>query len=164
MENIIRHTGINLGGINSINWMYCEDISLFNISATSLYCAITPITGKDWNSFYATPETMQLDSEQQDTPSGIKYVYKLKALIPKDRIDVENQLFQMTGRCLILKITDKNNTIRILGTMNSPMKITSKLLKPLVLEGFNGYDILFSGEFSKPAFFMHPPGGGISID
>jgi len=44
------------------------------------------------------------------------------------------------------------------------MKMTSKLLKPLVLEGFNGYDILFSGEFSKPAGFIQSSGGGIPID
>ena len=126
--------------------------------------AIIPKTGKDWNSLYATPETMQLEAESQDTPSGMKYLYKLKVLIPKDRQEVEYELFRIANRRLLLKVIDKNGTIRLLGNLSTPMKMTSKLLKPLVLEGFNGYDILFSGEFSMPACFMHPPGGGISID
>jgi len=37
----------------------------------------------------------------------------------------------MSGRGLIVKVTDKNGTIRIFGTMDTPMKMTSKLLKTI---------------------------------
>jgi len=63
----------------------------------------------------------------------------------------------MTGRRLILKSGDKNGTIRIFGTMDCPMKVTSKLLKPAVMEGFNGYELLFTGEFFHPAAFYWIP-------
>ena len=97
-------------------------------------------------------------------PGGMKYLYKLKILVPKDRIAVEAELFRMTGRKLILKVGDKNGTIRILGTMEIPMKVTSKLLKPAAMETFNGYELLFSGEFSRPAGFLQPPTGIIIGD
>ena len=164
MGNINRHTGINIGGLNPVSWIFREDVAGFTFNDTTLYCSVTPKTGKSWSSLYGTPETIQLESEQQDMPGGIKYIYKLKILVPKDRASVESELFRMTGRCLIVKVTDKNGTIRIFGTKDTPMKMTSKLLKPLVLEGFNGYDILFSGEFSKPAGFIQSSGGGIPID
>ena len=164
MGNINRNTGINIGGLNLVSWIYREDVAGFTFNDTTLYCSVTPKTGKSWSSLYGTPETIQLESEQQDMPGGIKYLYKLKILVPKDRASVESELFRMSGRCLIVKVTDKNGTIRIFGTKDTPMKMTSKLLKPLVLEGFNGYDILFSGEFSKPAGFIQPSGGGIPID
>ena len=164
MGNIGRHTGINLGGINSVSWIYPEDVAIFNSSDSSLYCLIVPKTGKSWNSLYCTPETIQLESEQQDTPGGMKYLYKLKMLVPKDRITVEDELFRMTGRQLIIKLTDKNGTIRILGTMESPMKLTNKLLKPAALETYNGYELLFTGEFSKPAGFVWDPNSGIPED
>jgi len=164
MANILRHTGINIGGLNPVSWIFREDVAGFTFNDTTLYCSVTPKTGKSWSSLYGTPETIQLESEQQDMPGGMKYIYKLKILVPKDRASVESELFRMTGRCLIVKVTDKNGTIRIFGTMDIPMKMTSKLLKPLVLEGFNGYDILFSGEFSKPAGFIQSAGGGIPID
>ena len=159
MGNIGRHTGINLGGLNPVSWIYPEDVAIFNSSDSSLYYLIVPKTGKSWNALYGTPETIQLESEQQDTPGGMKYLYKLKVLVPKDRITVEAELFRMTGRRLILKVGDKNGTIRILGTMEFPMKITNKLLKPAAMETFNGYELLFTGEFSRPAGFLTPPDG-----
>jgi len=164
MGNISRHTGINIGGLNPVSWIFREDVAGFTFNDTTLYCSVTPKTGKSWSSLYGTPETIQLESEQQDMPGGMKYIYKLKILVPKDRSVVESELFRMTGRQLFVKVTDKNSTIRIFGTMETPMKMISKLLKPLVLEGFNGYDILFSGEFSKPAGFIQSSGGGIPID
>ena len=164
MANILRHTGINIGGLNPVSWIFREDVAGFTFNDTTLYCSVTPKTGKSWSSLYGTPETIQLESEQQDMPGGMKYIYKLKILVPKDRASVESELFRMSGRGLIVKVTDKNGTIRIFGTMDTPMKMTSKLLKPLVIEGFNGYDILFSGEFSKPAGFIQSSGGGIPID
>jgi hypothetical protein len=154
MGNISRHTGINLGGLNPVSWIYPEDVAIFNCNDSSLYCLIAPKTGKSWNALYGTPETIQLESEQQDTPGGMKYIYKLKILVPKDRAQVESELYRMTGRHLFLKVGDKNGTVRILGTMESPMKLTSKLLKPAAMETYNGYELLFFGEFTKPAGFL----------
>ena len=164
MGDISRHSGINLGGLNPINWIFREDVEAYTYDDSTLYCTVTPKTGKSWNSIYGTPETIQLESEQQDTPSGMKYLYKLKILVPKDRAPVESELFRMTGRQLIIKLTDKNGTIRFLGTMDSPMKLTSKLLKPPALETFNGYELLFAGEFTKPAGFVEIPTGSIPDD
>ena len=164
MGNISRHTGINIGGLNSISWIFREDVGIFSFNLSTLRCLIAPKLGKSWNAIYGTPETIQLESEQQDTPGGMKYVYKLKILVPKDRTPVESKLYNMTGRRLILKSGDKNGTIRIFGTRDCPMKVTSKLLKPAVMEGFNGYELLFTGEFFHPAAFYLDPYGPIPDD
>ena len=164
MGNISRHTGINIGGLNSICWIFREDVGIFSFNLSTLSCLIAPKPGKSWNAIYGTPETIQLESEQQDTPGGMKYVYKLKILVPKDRTPVESELYTMTGRRLILKSGDKNGTIRIFGTRDCPMKVTSKLLKPAVMEGFNGYELLFTGEFFHPAAFYQDPYGPIPDD
>lgn len=164
MGTIQRHTGINIGGLNSISWIFREDVGIFKLYPATLNCLITPKSGKSWNAVYGTPETIQLESEQQDTPAGIKYIYKMKILVPKDRAPVETELYAMTGRRLIVKSGDKNCTIRIFGTLDSPMKVTSKLLKPAVIEGFNGYELLFTGEFSTPAAYYLDPNGPIPDD
>ena len=164
MGNILRHTGINIGGLNSISWIFREDVGIFSFNLSTLNCLISPKPGKSWNAVYGTPENIQLESEQQDTPGGMKYIYKLKILVPKDRAPAETELYGMTGRKLILKAGDKNGTIRILGTMDCPMKVTSKLLKPAVIEGFNGYELLFTGEFFHPAAYYLDPNGLIPDD
>ncbi|NCA75625.1 MAG: hypothetical protein EOM90_04765 [Alphaproteobacteria bacterium] len=159
MGNISRHTGKNLGGLNQVSWIFREDVSFFTFNDLNLYCSVIPKIGGSWSSIYGTPETVQLESEQQDSPAGMKYIYKLKMLVPKDRAPVESELFRMTARPLIMKLTDKNGTIRIFGTMESPMKLTSKLMKPAAMETFNGYELLFTGEFTKPAGFLLPANG-----
>ena len=164
MGNILRHTGINIGGLNSISWIFREDVGIFSFNLSTLNCLISPKPGKSWNAMYGTPENIQLESEQQDTPGGMKNIYKLKILVPKDRTPVESELYAMTGRRLILKSGDKNGTIRIFGTMDCPMKVTSKLLKPAVIEGFSGYELLFTGEFFHPAAYYLDPNGPIPDD
>ena len=164
MGDIFRHSGINIGGIDSVSWIFKEDIQGLTLSDTTLYCTVILKTGKLWNSLYGSPETMLVETEHQDTPSGMKYLYKLKVLVPKDRPQVELELFRMIGCHLMVKVTDKNGTIRILGTMECPMKMTVKLLKPSAIEAFNGYELLFSGEFAKPAPFIPSFGGGLPDD
>ena len=164
MGNISRHTGINIGGLNSISWIFREDVGIFSFYVSSLNCLITPKPGKSWNAIYGTPETIQLESEQQDTPAGMKYIYKLKILVPKDRAPVESELYAMNGRRLIIKSGDKNGTVRVFGTMDCPMKVTSKLIKPAAMEGFNGYELLFTGEFNNPAAYYLDPYGPIPDD
>jgi hypothetical protein len=164
MGNISRHTGINLGGANTVSWIYKEDVAGFSVNDSTLTGSVTPKTGKSWSSLYGTPETIQLESEQQDMPGGMKYLYKLKILVPKDRAPVESELFRMTGRHLIVQMTDKNGTTRLFGTMDIPMKLTNKLQKPPTMEGFNGFELLFAGEFSKPAGFIPPSSNGIPDD
>jgi hypothetical protein len=164
MGNISRHTGINIGGLNSISWIFREDVGIFSFYASSLNCLITPKPGKSWNAVYGTPETIQIESEQQDTPAGMKYVYKLKILVPKDRAAVESEIFAMNGRRLIIRSGDKNGTVRVFGTMDCPMKVASKLIKPAATEGFNGYELLFTGEFTHPAAYYLDPYGPIPDD
>ncbi len=164
MGNISRHTGINIGGLNSISWIFRENVGIFSFNLPTISCLIAPKLGKSWNAIYGTPETTQLESEQQDTPGGLKYLYKLKVLIPKDRAPVETELYAMNGRRLILKSGDKNGTVRVFGTMDCPMKVTSKLIKPAAMEGFNGYELLFTGEFTHPAAYYLDPYGPIPDD
>jgi hypothetical protein len=164
MGNILRHTGINIGGLNSINWIFQEDVDEFSFNLANLFCLVTPNPGKSWNVIYGTPETIQLESEQQDSAAGMKYIYKLKILVPKDRNRVEAELYAMSERRLILKSGDKNGTIRIFGTLDYPMKLTSKLIKPPAIEGFNGYELVFSGEFPHPAGYYQDPNAPIPDD
>ena len=54
MGNILRHTGINIGGLNSISWIYREDVGIFSFNLSTLSCIIAPKPGKSWNAIYGT--------------------------------------------------------------------------------------------------------------
>ena len=164
MGDILRHTGTNIGGIGKVSWVFFEDTAAIRYNETTLCCSVDLKPGRSWNSLYGTPETIQLESEQQDTPAGLKYIYKIKILVPKDRLEVEVELFRLNGRWVILKITDKNGTVRLFGTKENPMKVTSRLLKPSAVESFNGFEINLTGEFSSPAGFLQSEGGTVTDD
>ena len=153
MENILVHEGINFGGVNPIYWIFKEDLLSLVYSKNTWTATVALGFGRSWNTLYATAETIQIEGEEQETPSGTKYVYKISMQVPKDRPAVELLLRKMNQRGIIVLTKDKNGTMRIFGTPDCPMKKTSKLLVPKEPEGYNGYQITFQGEFPQPALF-----------
>lgn len=150
---VLRHTGGNIGGINPIQYVFREDVTSFAINADTLEGVIVLARTNAWNYLYASPESIQIEGKQEDTPAGTKYTYQLKMLIPKDRADVEMLLHKLNNRHLIINVIDKNGVSRYFGTLDCPMKKTGKLLKPSNVEGYHGWEVAFTGEFSLPASY-----------
>jgi hypothetical protein len=153
MTNIVKHPAGNIAGLIPFWWVFASDISVQAIDKTSLACAITLVSGKKWDYLYGTNDTIELDSEETDKPAGTQYTYKLKCLVPKDRSTVETALREMERRGVVIHATDKNGVVRIFGTKDNPMRKASKLKKPSNVEGFNGWEVSFQGEFALPAFY-----------
>jgi G3E family GTPase len=153
MAKIEKHTGENIGGMLPVWWAFASDISTQLIDRFTLRTTVTLVDGAKWSSMYSTPDTIELDSEESEKPAGTQYTYKMKCLIPQDRSDVELVLRRLANRGLIIWTKDKNGIIRIIGTKENPMKKVGKLKKPATVEGFNGWEITFTGDFSLPAFY-----------
>ena len=153
MSNIIKHEGGNIGGMCPVYWAFASDISGITIDKQTLICTIALATGKKWNILYGTPDSIEMDSEETEKPAGTQYAYKVKMLIPQDRSSVETKLRQMSGRGIILHTTDKNGIVRIFGTPENPVKKVSKLKKPANVDGYNGWEVTFNGDFSLPALY-----------
>lgn len=154
MTNILRHSGSNIGGVNPIFYALVEDINLVTFDKTTFEGTATLKTGKTWSYLYGTDESIQIEAEEQETPSGIKYVYRIRLLIPKDRSSVEIQLKNLNGRGLIVKSQDKNGITRLFGTIENPMRKLGKRLWPAKVEDFNGWEVILFGEFSNPAGYV----------
>lgn len=148
--DVLRHINGNIGGLNPIRYIFWEDILTFTVDPVTLVGDITLDTGKVWKYLYATADTIQLEIKQEDTPAGILLLCQLKMQIPKDRADVEALLYSLSNKKLVIEAIDKNGICRYLGTKLLPMRITSKLLKPATFEGYNGWEVIFNGEFSSP--------------
>ena len=155
---VLKHTSGNIGGINPVQYIFWEDVAAYTVDLTTLAGSITLKSDKRWKYLYATPETIQLEVKEEDTPAGIKYTCQLKMLIPKDRAEVEIALHDLNNRNLIFKVLDKNGVCRFFGSMDAPMKKLGKLLKPNSAEGFNGWEVVFTAEFSAPAAYGESSG------
>jgi hypothetical protein len=161
MENINIHSGINIGGVTPVQWIYQNDIGSITFSLATLIAGVTLKSGKAWNNLYGSPGTINIESDPKDSDAGMVHTYKIKMLVPKNRIDAEQQLFQMDGRKIVVKVKDKNGTVRLFGTTDAAFTKTHKLLMPGEVPGFNGYEVIFLGDLTHPALFI-PSEDGIT--
>ena len=155
---ILRHTGGNIGGVNPVRYIFKEDIASFILNPATLYGSITFKPARSWNYLYGSPESIQVEGKEEDSPAGMKYSYQIKMLIPKDRPDVEVILRNLNNRHLIINVRDKNGVSRYFGTLDCPMKKAGKLIKPSVVDGYHGWEIIFSGDFAEPAAYCDSSG------
>lgn len=168
---VTRHENGNVGGISPVQYAFKEDIDTFTLNVSTMIAIIVFKSGKSWNYLYGTPESIQLEGKEEETAAGMKYAYTLKMLIPKDRKEVEIVLQGLNQRHLIINAIDMNGVSRYLGNLVSPMKKTGKLLKPATIEGYNGWEVVFTGEFPTPGAYapssntnpISPPGGSETL-
>ena len=159
---VLRHSNGNIGGVNPLQYVFREDVQSFSINPVTHSGLITLKAGKAWNYLYATDETISCSTKEEKTTSGMKYTVEIKMLIPKDRLDVEVLLWNLNTRHLIINLADKNGISRFYGTMQCPMKKVGTLVKPANVEGYNGWELVFTGIFTEPpAYFLYSYGGGI---
>lgn len=152
MAEITRHSGKNTGGICCLQWAYTDNIASMEKDFEDLTALISFSNG-GWEEVYYTPGTITLQENQVTTDAGIRYDYTLTLRIPKDRASVATTLFARRYRDFILRITNANELVRLLGTDEVPMRMGQQMLWPGEVSGFNGYEIRFTGSFPQPAFF-----------
>ena len=151
--DILKHVDGNIAGINPVQYIFQEDLLSFAVNSSTLIATIGLKPGRAWNCLYATNETISLEGKEDITPSGVRYTYTIKMLVPKDRSNVEAILYSLNNRYLVILLTDKNGVSRYFGTDQCPMVKSAKLTKPQNVEGFNGWELVFVGEFTMPAAY-----------
>ena len=164
---VTRHQDGNAGGISPVQYAFKEDIDTFSLNVSTMIATIVFKSGKSWNYLYGSPESIQLEGKEEEAPAGMKYTYTLKMLVPKDRKEVELVLQQLNQRHLIINVIDMNGVSRYFGNLVNPMRKSAKLQKPATIESYNGWEVVFTGEFPTPAAYapavntnpITPPGG-----
>lgn len=154
MASIVKHSGTSVAGVFALYWAFAGEFDQVDYNRRSGY--VTPVLsqGKAWNGIYFTDETAQVESEEETTAGGTLYRYRIKLQIPRDRREVEETLRSMNGRRIVVMVTDKNGNTRVYGDKENAMKKQSRLVINAPSDGFNGYELELSGEFSRPAGFL----------
>jgi hypothetical protein len=153
MSEITRHTSGNIGGVNPPMYVFPEDIDSITVNS-DLTASVELKAGKAWNYLYGTNGTIQVESKEEPSPAGMKYIYQAELLIPKDRSDAELVLANMNDRGIIILAMNKNGQVRLFGDPDNPMRKSGKLTWPAETEGFNGTKLTLSGQFSHPAYYI----------
>lgn len=158
MEQLTKPAGKNTGGICTVELAYTSDLSSMEKDYSQL--AASPVfSDGGFREIYATPETVNLIEEQVETDAGTRYDYTLVVRLPKDRASLALSLFNLRYRNFIIRITNKNQLTRLLGTDLIPMRMAQQMLWPHQVSGYNGYELRFTGRFPHPPFFEGPSSG-----
>jgi hypothetical protein len=149
---ILKPTGVNTGGVNPIKFVFIEEVESFTVT-DDLIATITLKSGEVWKYLYATDGSISMDGKEEDSPAGLKYIYEINMMIPKDIDDVELGLMEMNNRGMIIMVKYKNGYTRLFGSIDNPMRKKGKIKWPEDTEGYNGTKLTLYGEFSQPAAY-----------
>lgn len=119
----------NIPGAYTLEYVYKEDVD-------SIDDDVTLKSGKAWDTIPATRGTIQPSTKQKDSDGGAIFETSVKFKIPKDESGYTDTLKTLSARNLILRETDKNGTVRIIGTLDFPARLQFEISK----SSYNGYD------------------------
>lgn len=145
----------NISGITKIEYAQREHIVSVRINPdTSMVDEIIFAPGHDWLPYYFTPLSADLAIDARLSDPGTVYACTLRARVPKDRPEPTTFIRAAQGCWYLLRVTDGNGIIRLVGTTDFPAQFIAKIAVPASPAGYNGYDVTFaSQQLAPPAFF-----------
>lgn len=105
----------------------------------------------DWLRMPLLGDSIRWDESSRTTGQGTSYPQTLAGIIPHMRVDASEVIEETEAyQQFLLKLTDRNGKIWIIGTPESPMEF-SVSASTSVGEGRNNYSIQFQGEAARRA-------------
>lgn len=152
MSEISKQSGPNFTDIKKLEYVFQDDILNDEIDLTDLIVTINLKDGAYWKEIYFTPGSVshELDKENK-SGAGTRYDQFIGIREPKVSNTLSALFFKMKGRPVVLKITDNNNNIFLMGTavhfcqVKTPAKTTGS---------YHGYTVEFSVSLPHPLPFI----------
>ncbi len=116
--NIFKKTGDNLGGLKTIE--FCEIDFVNSIPDPvngQINSAVSFKATGGWCEFYATFETVNLSQKNTSGSQGDVFEIIINGFIPNQSLVMDNQFAKLDNSKVILKVTDNNGHILLVGRM-----------------------------------------------
>lgn len=97
-----------------------SDITLFNQTDTT-HCTVS--VKNDWKLIHTTIGTINFREVEDETRAGIKHVTELTAICPGHDSEILEEIENNSGKKVILKITYREGSAKIIGTPQSGPKL-----------------------------------------
>lgn len=144
----------NIGSITAIWYALASDIASISSPDGNGIVEITFNPGKSLTQFTFTPGTAGFTEDQQDHDAGPYFAQGLSFRCP--RIDTIQHVIvkSLLNQDLILTVTDGNGKTIVMGTLDTPARINTKMLRPSSTVGYNGYEVSFRSNCLDMAPFL----------
>ena len=156
MSDIIKHEGFNLGSIAKIQFAPFHYFESITKSKTDIKESdIIFNSGKTWIESYFTPGTAKYSDYGKQTPSGIIHLHNLIFNVPKIRRELYAELYKYMGIRIVVKLTDANGAIMLLGDKIQGLKMSFTKTLPGDTASYNGTSITISGKTTFPSLDIY---------
>jgi len=109
------HEGDNIGGVAKIEIIHAWVPTGFN--------PVVLPAESDWENIPFKEETANLKIDGSDSENGQLFGYSGGFLLPRMRPEIENAVNKYLGKTSILRITDMNDEIYIIGSPHHPVEL-----------------------------------------
>ena len=152
MSEIQKNSGQNIPGIKKLEYVFQDEIKSCNIDVTDLSASLSLIDGSSWKKIYFSPGSVdhELDKEVETT-AGTRYDQTIRFREPKISNELSVLFRKMKGRPLVLRITDVNQNIYLMGT---DVVFVKTKAGGKTTGNFNGYNIDFYCSLAHPLPFI----------
>ncbi len=152
MSEITKNAGQNFSGIKKLEYVFQDEIKSCSIDLNDLKASISLKEGASWKQIYFSPGSLdhELDKEVETT-AGTRYDQRIGLREPKISNELSSLFFKMKGRPVVLRITDVNLNIYLMGTDIHFVKVkqVGKTTGP-----FNGYNLDLVCSLAHPLPFI----------
>lgn len=111
-----HYEGDNIGGIFKLEYCPHYGFSSFNPAVLA--------AGYTWHEIPFKGESCELFLKLDTTPHGPLFTYSGPFAIHNQRDEVETTLFPYVGKHLVLRLTDMNGRVYIIGAPDAPVELS----------------------------------------
>ena len=150
LQGLSSYCGLrNLGGLYTAEyvptaWVDSSSYETIRSTSNNWQYAIPLIVGADWLSMPLLPPRRNWSENNQSTDQGPHYEQLLSGVVPKLRPSVAQEIMQMELMTFLVRLTDRNNQVWLLGDLESPLFFRAQA-DSADDNGLNNYQIRFEG-------------------
>lgn len=150
--NILNTQGKNSGGVPTIYVQHAADVT--SVPTPVGLAIAADIASGLFAAIGITPESGDWNERQRENKQGASWEASYTCRVAKDNNATSWQLSNYANRNLVAVVTDNNGVTRILGTPETPARLTYQLIKGEGHVGTNLYNITiaYNGE-EPPAYY-----------
>ncbi len=141
----------NMGSIIKIEVAMAQNITIGKPNSSN---QVSVVNSGSWDEIIFTMDTASFSDSSKSVSEGIMYKQKLAWKIPKVGPSNHAIAHAYDNKKVVLRVTDANGTVYILGSEKAPAYINVKSRIPTKPSGLNAYSLSVNYESPHPAYFV----------
>lgn len=141
----------NAPGICLVEYISTDQVSSVS-SPTDHKVTVSLFPTGAWLDIDFTDLSAKFDQVKKIDTAGPFFELKLTVRVPKSRPEIAAILENLDNRLLMLRVTDKNDQVLILGEPDYPVVMADSLSIPA--KGYNGWEFVFTGKSTHRAYYQ----------